>query len=64
MDLINGSIEEALQTMEREMKAMWDTGKIVKYIENDKDFVKTIMYALHYEIRRFQTEVQVIIGEA
>ena len=46
------------------MKAMWDTGKIVKYIENDKDFVKTIMYALHYELRRFQTEVQVIIGEA
>ena len=36
MDLINGSIEEALQVMD----------------------------ALHYELRRFQTEVDVIIGEA
>lgn len=64
MDLLSGSIEEALAEMEREMKAMWDTGKILTQIKEDKEFIRTIMQALYYERRRFQTEVDVIIGEA
>ena len=46
------------------MKAMWDTGKILTHMYEDKEFIKMIMHALHYEKRRFQTEVDVIIGEA
>tara|TARA_B100000780_G_scaffold253063_1_gene200495 strand:- start:331 stop:525 length:195 start_codon:yes stop_codon:yes gene_type:complete len=64
MDVLSGSIEEALAEMEREMKAMWDTGKILTHMYEDKEFIKMIMHALHYEKRRFQTEVDVIIGEA
>ena len=64
MNLKESSIDEALQVMEREMKAMWDTGKILTQIKEDKEFIRTIMQALYYERRRFQTEVDVIIGEA
>jgi hypothetical protein len=64
MDLINGSIEEALTEMEREMKAMWDTGKILNELQNDRELVRMIMSALFYERLRFQSEIDVIIGEA
>ena len=49
MDLINGSIEEALTEMEREMKAMWDTGKILNELQNDRELVRMIMSALFYD---------------
>ena len=64
MDLKKGTLEDALRTLDLEMKAMWDTGKILTHMYEDKEFIKMIMHALHYEKRRFQTEVDVIIGEA
>ena len=64
MDLINGSIEEALTEMERETKAMWDTCKILNELQNDRELVRMIMSALFYERLRFQSEIDVIIGEA
>ena len=66
MDVLSGSIEEALAEMEREMKAMWDTGEITKHIgkDGDPEYVRTIMYALYYERLRFQMEIDVTIGEA
>jgi len=64
MDLLSGSIEEAIAELERDMKAMWDTGKILKELKRDKEFVHMIMSALFYERIRFESEIDVIIGEA
>tara|TARA_B110000211_G_C14027475_1_gene530555 strand:+ start:1211 stop:1411 length:201 start_codon:yes stop_codon:yes gene_type:complete len=64
MDLLSGSIEEAIQKMERDMKAMWDTGSVLHYLRDDKEFIRMIMSALFYERIRFQSEIDVIIGEA
>ena len=46
------------------MKAMWDTGKILNELQNDRELVRMIMSALFYERLRFQSEIDVIIGEA
>lgn len=57
-------LEKAILTMEREMKAMWDSGEVTHILKNDKEFIYTIMTALHFERKRFQKEIGVIIGEA
>tara|TARA_B100000780_G_scaffold257632_1_gene207582 strand:+ start:518 stop:718 length:201 start_codon:yes stop_codon:yes gene_type:complete len=66
MDLKKGTLEDALRTLDLEMKAMWDTGEITKHIgkDGDPEYVRTIMYALYYERLRFQMEIDVTIGEA
>ena len=63
-DFEDASLEEAELTMEREMKAMWDSGEVKAILKDDKEFIYTIMTALHFERRRFQKEIGVIIGEA
>ncbi len=63
-DFEDASLEEAVLTMEREMKAMWDTGEALHILKDDQAFIYTIMTALHFERRRFQKEIGVIIGEA
>ena len=64
MNLKEGTVEEAVQRVEREMKAMWDTGEALKVMAQDVAFIKTIMLALHYEREYFTEEVGVPIGEA
>ena len=64
MNLKEGTVEEAVQRVEREMKAMWDTGEALKVMAQDVAFIKTIMLALHYEREYFTEQVGVTIGEA
>ena len=64
MNLKEGTVEEAVQRVEREMKAMWDTGEALKVMAQDVAFLKTIMLALHYEREYFTEQVGVTIGEA
>ena len=64
MNLKEGSIDEAIQVMEREMKAMWDTDEVLHILKEDVSFIKTIMLSLHYERQYFTDEIGVIIGEA
>ena len=64
MNLKEGTVEEAVQRIEREMKAMWDTGEAIYVMEKDVAFIKTIMLALHYEREYFTEQVGVTIGEA
>ena len=61
---MEAALEDAILIIEREMKAMWDTGAVIKHMATDHDFIFTIMTALHFERKRFQTEIDVIIGEA
>lgn len=58
------SLEEAVLTLEREMKAMWDTNEVLHIMKDDKAFIFTILIAMHYETARFMDEIGVIIGEA
>ncbi len=44
MNLKEGTVEEAVQRVEREMKAMWDTGEAIYVMEKDVAFIKTIMF--------------------
>tara|TARA_A100001011_G_C13920603_1_gene678959 strand:- start:73 stop:267 length:195 start_codon:yes stop_codon:yes gene_type:complete len=64
MNLKEGSVDEAIQVMEREMKAMWDTDEVLHILKEDAAFITTIMLSLHYERQYFADEIGVIIGEA
>jgi len=64
MNLKEGSVDEAIQVMEREMKAMWDTDEVLHILKEDVAFIKTIMISLHYDRSYFTQEIGVIIGEA
>jgi len=56
-------VHEIIATLEDEMVRMWSLGEAKYVLENDVEFIETILVAVHYDISHFEA-LGMIIGEA